>query len=98
MRHIEGAGGLIIGGHALNNLRYADDNVLVNSKLDYCNSLLNGLPNSPVVQLQHVIKLFGGARSMQLCKISFAYSHSREKPSLASYHGAYTIQDCFFNL
>src|SRR5438132_8474239 len=29
MRHIEGVGGLIIGGHTLNNLRYADDIVLI---------------------------------------------------------------------
>ena len=29
MRYIEGVGGLIIGGHTLNNLRYADDIVLI---------------------------------------------------------------------
>src|SRR5438552_7424207 len=29
MRHIEGVGGLIIGGHTLNNLRYANDIVLI---------------------------------------------------------------------
>src|SRR5438552_16407080 len=29
MRHIEGVGCLIIGGHTLNNLRYADDIVLI---------------------------------------------------------------------
>ena len=29
MRHLEGVGGLIIGGYTLNYLRYADDIVLV---------------------------------------------------------------------
>jgi len=29
-------------------------NALVHSKLDYCNALLNGLPNTSIVRLQHV--------------------------------------------
>src|SRR5438034_10734596 len=45
MRHIEGVGGLIIGGHhtlhALNNLRYADDIVLITQSKEKLQEMLD---------------------------------------------------------
>ena len=41
MRHLDGVGGLIIGGYTLNNLRYADDIVLIAQSKEKLQEMLN---------------------------------------------------------
>lgn len=41
MRHLDDVGGLIIGGFTLNNLRYADDIVLIAQSKEKLQEMLN---------------------------------------------------------
>ena len=68
-------------------------NALVHSKIDYCNSLLNGLPNTSTIRLQYV----QNSLARVVCNTTKFRSHSASLLKLASYLRRHKIQDCLCN-
>ena len=67
---------------------------LITSRLDYCNSLMYGLPNVQISKLQRVQN---AAARLIMDVPKFSHKNSSLRTSLASYHLPYQVQDSYSN-